>query len=61
VIAGAIAAFVAYVLFLSTYPRAAVAEGDQHRAPLRALGVVVIFVIMVGGVCLAYQFEMAGA
>jgi membrane-associated phospholipid phosphatase len=47
VIAGALAAYVAYVLFLSSYPRDAVPESDRRLAPFRALGVVGIFGIMV--------------
>ena len=37
VIAGALAAFVAYALFLRTYPREAVSEGDRRLAPRRTL------------------------
>jgi len=58
VIAGALAAYVAYVLFLRRYPREAVAESDRRRAPLRALGVIGIFGIMVAGFWVAYQIQM---
>jgi hypothetical protein len=37
----------AYVVFLGSYPRAAIAAGDRRLAPLRALGVIGIFGIMV--------------
>jgi membrane-associated phospholipid phosphatase len=47
VIAGALAAYVAYVLFLRSYPRDAVPESDRRLAPFRALGVIGIFGIMV--------------
>lgn len=58
VVAGALAAYVAYVLFLRRYPREAVAESDRRRAPLRALSIIVIFGIMVAGVWVAYQIQM---
>jgi membrane-associated phospholipid phosphatase len=55
VIAGALVAYVADVLFLRTYPRDAVAENDRRRAPFRALAVIGIFGIAVAGVWLAYR------
>lgn len=58
VIVGALAAYVAYVLFLRRYPREAVAESDRRRAPFRALGVIGIFGIMVAGFWGAYQIQM---
>lgn len=58
VIAGALAAYVAYVLFLRSYPREAVAESDRRRAPFRALGVIGIIGIMVAGFWVAYQIQM---
>lgn len=58
VIAGALAAYVAYVLFLRSYPREAVAESDRRRAPFRALGVIGIVGIMVAGFWVAYQIQM---
>jgi membrane-associated phospholipid phosphatase len=58
VIVGALAAYVAYVLFLRGYPREAVAESDRHRAPLRALGAIGIFGIIVAGFWVAYQIQM---
>lgn len=57
VIAGALAAYVAYVLFLRTYPREAVAESDRSRAPFRALTVIGIFAIMIAGFWVAYQIN----
>lgn len=54
VIAGSLAAYVAYVLFLRKYPREAVAESDRRRAPYRALVVIGIFAIMVAGFWVAY-------
>ena len=43
VVAGALAAYVAYLLFLRGHPREAIAEGDRRRAPVRALYAVGIF------------------
>lgn len=54
VIAGALMAYVAYVLFLRTYPREAVAESDRRRAPYRALAVIGVFAFMVAGFWVAY-------
>jgi len=58
VIAGAAEAYVAYVLFLRSYPREAAADNDRRRAPLRALVVVGIFGVMVAGFWVAYQIQM---
>lgn len=60
VIGGALAAYVAYVLFLRKHPREAVPERDRRRAPFRALGVVGIFVIMIAGFWLAYKIQLVG-
>ena len=57
VIAGALAAFIAYALFLRTYPFEAVPEIDRRRAPVRALGVVVIFAVTVVAFWVIYQLE----
>jgi membrane-associated phospholipid phosphatase len=57
VIAGALAAYVAYLLFLRRYPRAAVAENDRSGAPLRALGAVGIFAIMVASFWVTYRLQ----
>jgi membrane-associated phospholipid phosphatase len=58
VIAGALAAYVAYTLFLRTYPRQAVAESDRRRVPFRALGAIAIYGIMVAAFWVAYQMGM---
>ncbi len=57
VIAGALAACVAYVLFLRPYPREAVAERDRRLAPFRALAVVGIFAITIAGFWVAYRIQ----
>jgi len=57
VIAGALAAYVAHVLFLRRYPRQAVAESDRRRAPHRALAIIGIYAIMVAGFWVAYRIE----
>ncbi len=57
VIAGALVAFVAYLLFLRSYPREAVPENDRRRAPYRALGVVALFAITVAGFWVAYRMQ----
>jgi membrane-associated phospholipid phosphatase len=61
VIAGTVAAYIAYVLFLRSYPREAVADNDRRRAPLRALVVIGIFGIMVAGFWVAHQIQMVGS
>ena len=58
VLAGALAAYVAYALFLRRYPREAVAESDRRRAPFRALAVIGIFGIMVAGFWVVYQMGL---
>lgn len=55
VLAGALVAALAYALFLRSYPRAAVANRDCRMAPRRALGVVVIFGIVVAVMWLLYR------
>ncbi len=52
---GALAAYVAYWLFLRGYPREAISENDRRRAPLGALWAIVIFAIMVAALWVAYQ------
>ncbi len=59
VIAGTLSAYVAYVLFLRTYPREAVSESDRRLAPLRALTAVGIFTMMVAGFWLAYRIQVS--
>jgi membrane-associated phospholipid phosphatase len=58
-LAGALAAYVAYVLFLRGYPREAVPEHDRRRAPVRALAVAGIFGIAVAGFWVAYRYQSA--
>lgn len=59
VIAGALAGYVAYPLFLRRYPREGVAEIDRRLAPFRALAAIGIFGIMVAGFWVAYRFDVA--
>ena len=56
-VAGALLAYVAYLVFLRGYPLEAVTESDRERAPVRALIVIAIFVIMVAGAWLAYRIQ----
>jgi len=58
VIAGAVAAGVAYVLFVRSYPREAVVESDRRRAPGRALAAIGTFVIMVAGFWVAFRLQI---
>ena len=58
VIVGALAAWVAYLLFLRGYPREAVPDADQRLAPIRALAAAGIFAIMVAGFWVAYLMGM---
>lgn len=58
VIAGALAAYVAYVLFLRTYPRDAVASIDRERAPRRALVAIGLCGVMVAGFWVAYRIRI---
>lgn len=55
VIAGALAACVAYVLFLRSYPRDAVPQIDRRLAPRRALTVVAIYGILVAVLWIVFQ------
>ena len=55
VVAGALMAYMAYALFLRSYPREAIAAHDHRLAPLRATGVIGIFGILVTGLWVAYQ------
>jgi membrane-associated phospholipid phosphatase len=54
VIAGALLAFAAYVLILRRYSPEGVAESERRRAPVRALGVVGIYGVMIAGFWVAY-------
>jgi membrane-associated phospholipid phosphatase len=58
VAAGAFEAFVAYVLFLRTYPREAVPEIDRRRAPVRAPIVAAIYGITIAGFWVAYRLQL---
>jgi membrane-associated phospholipid phosphatase len=51
-IAGALMGFLAYALFLRTFPRDRVPDRDRRRAPRRALLVVVIYCIFIAGIWL---------
>jgi membrane-associated phospholipid phosphatase len=55
VIAGALAAYVAYVFFLRNHPREAVAELDRRRAPVRAMAAIGIFGFMIASFWVAYH------
>jgi membrane-associated phospholipid phosphatase len=58
VIVGAAAAFVAYAIFVRTYPADAVPAADRFAAPRRAWAVVGVFAVVVGGLWLAYRTEI---
>jgi membrane-associated phospholipid phosphatase len=58
VIAGALIAYVAYVLFLRGHPRDTVADADRRQAPRRALGVIAIYGILVVFLWVLYQTGM---
>jgi len=51
-------AFIAYVVFLRSYSREAIAPCDRRLAPLRALGVVGIFGIVVACLWVLHQTRM---
>lgn len=57
VIAGTLAAGLAYVLFLRGAPRDAVSEWDRQRAPRRAWIAMAVFAVMVAGFRVAYHFS----
>ena len=61
VIVGALMAYLAYVLFLRSYSREAIAESERRLAPFRALRVIPIFGIMVAGYWVAYRMGMAAS
>lgn len=58
VLAGALAAFVAYGLFLRTYPRDSIAESDRRRAPLRAAWAIPVFGLMLALFWAAYRMGL---
>ncbi|MEW5982779.1 MAG: phosphatase PAP2 family protein [Acidobacteriota bacterium] len=60
VIAGALSAYFAYILFLRRHPRELIAESTRRQAPVLALGVVAFFGVVVAGVWVLYRAEMAG-
>lgn len=61
VIAGTLTAYIAYVLFVRSYPREAVSESDRRQAPFRALAVIGIFGILLAGIWVSYRFQVAGS
>jgi membrane-associated phospholipid phosphatase len=59
VVAGALSAYVAYLIFLRSYPRAAVAEADRQRAPRRALAAVGVYGVVIIVFVIAYYRRIA--
>jgi len=59
VIAGTLMGYVAYVLFLRNASREAIDETDRRRAPVRALGAMGIFGIIVAGFWVVYRIQRA--
>lgn len=55
VIAGVMMAFLAYVLFLRAHDRAAIAESDVQRAPLRATRIVWTYVCVIAVFVIIYS------
>lgn len=55
VVAGALAAYAAYVFFLRSHPPEAVTEIDRRRAPARALAAIGIFGFMIASFWVAYR------
>jgi membrane-associated phospholipid phosphatase len=60
VIGGAVAAGVAYVLFLRPHSREAVPLPDRQGAPARAVWAIAAFAIMVAGFQVAYRIMIRG-
>jgi len=58
VIGGTLMAYIAYVVFVRSYPRELIAESDRRRAPLRALGAIGAFAFVVACVWILYQTRM---
>ena len=58
VVGGALAAYIAYVMFLRGYPRDATQESDRRRAPRRALGFVAIWTLLLACAWLGYRITM---
>jgi membrane-associated phospholipid phosphatase len=61
VIAGALAAYGAYLLFLRGHRREAIPDNDRRRAPLRAFAALGVFAVMVAGFWMAYRMGIAAA
>ena len=61
VVAGALAGYTAYLLFLRSYPRDAVPESGQRLAPYRALGFIGLFGVMVASFWGRYKTGIAAA
>lgn len=61
VIGGALTAYIAYVVFMRSYPRDRIAESDRRLAPLRAMGVVGAFGLVVACFWVLYQTGMVAA
>jgi membrane-associated phospholipid phosphatase len=61
VIAGALLAGTAYLVFLRSYSFAAAPEADRRAAPRRALVVVVLYAIVVAGFWVAYRLQVSNA
>jgi membrane-associated phospholipid phosphatase len=59
VIAGALIAHAAYVVFVRSYPRESITESDRRLAPQRALCVVGIFACVVACFWAAYRIGLA--
>jgi membrane-associated phospholipid phosphatase len=57
VLAGALQAYAAYLVFLRSYPRDAVPAIDRQRAPVRALIVAGLMALAVAGFWVAYHLQ----
>jgi membrane-associated phospholipid phosphatase len=60
VIVGTLMAYVAYLLFLRGFPRAAVSDSDRRRAAAGAQYAIGLYGVVVAGFWLAYQAGMTG-
>jgi membrane-associated phospholipid phosphatase len=59
VVAGIFLAYVAYVIFLRSYPREAVPELDRCVAPVLALGFIAVHGFLIG--CFWFAYLVIGA
>jgi len=59
VVAGALLAYVAYLVFLRSYARNAITEADRRRAALRVLAAVEVFGVVVVVFWIAYNLRAA--